>query len=70
MPTWLFIKNYLKKTAEVTVVDNNDSVRYNGKVKYLPPTAIKGTFITSVEGLGSHNDLIVHVTDTWKVTVW
>ena len=64
MKTRQFITDYLKDFARITIVNEYKEILYIGDVISLPRGLFNKTKISSVEGLGTENDLIIEIVET------
>jgi len=56
----IFIDNYLKRTARITLANTMGDILYHGLVKNLPEHLMEGT-VERIEGLGNEDDIIIFV---------
>ena len=63
MKTNRFLLNYLNGEAIVTICNDRGSILFEGKVCDMRLDMTRPTTIEKIEGLGSHNDIIITVRD-------
>lgn len=61
MTTYQFIKEHITETTYITIADIRGNILFEGKAKNTPQSIINNTTISKIDGLGTHNDLIILV---------
>jgi hypothetical protein len=61
MKTSKFLLDYLSEKAIITIANDKGDILYEGYLGEMPIKLVRNTAVSSVEGLGSLNDIIITV---------